>query len=367
MKSMLSIFRMAASMVCLAAVLLACVPCGTGPMDQSSDRGGYVGTLETYGPTVLVDGRTGVNGESIREGMTVRTGENSSARIRYPDGGFCQLDENTDPWFGIRVDPLTNRDCVYIRVAIGQVFINKNLHCFETPDVAGVLNSRANIKVLRSETDLAVFEGQAETYRPSGVVVKNGEFAAFSQGYLTERPRRMSSTQIKNIPSWIYHYDFTGQTSAQGWCCIDGRVIESSSQDCERRRGIFSYNEKEVRERCQRRGWCCIDGLVIESSSQDCERRRGLFSYNEKEVRERCQRRGWCCVDGRVIESSSQECERRRGLFSYNEKEVRERCQRRGWCCVDGRVIESTSQDCERRKGFFSYNEREVRERCRKR
>ncbi|SEM57458.1 hypothetical protein SAMN04489760_12331, partial [Syntrophus gentianae] len=267
MKSMLSIFRMATSMTCLVAFLLACVPCGTSPMDQSPDRGGYVGTLETYGPTVLVDGRTGINGESIREGMTVRTGENSSARIRYPDGGFCQLDENTDPWFGIRVDPLTKRDCVYIRIAIGQVFIDKNLHCYETPDVAGVLNSRANIKVLQNETDLAVFEGQAETYRPSGVVVKNRELAVFSQGYLTERPRRMSSAQIKNIPSWIYHYDFTGQMPAQGWCGIDGQVFQSFPQDCERRKGFFSYNEKEVRQRSQGQGWCCVDGRVIESSS----------------------------------------------------------------------------------------------------
>jgi len=371
MKPTLTVFCTALLMIFLSVFTQGCVlypDNGSGSGYGYSEGRRHIGTLEPTGPDVSVDGRQGRYGESISEGMTVRTGPRSSARIRYADGGFCQLDENTDPLFGIRVDKISGRECVYISIEIGQVFIDKNLHCFATPHVEGILNSRANLKVSRQETELAVFQGRAETYSPPGVLVGGQQLAVFSRGHLTQRPRDMRPKEATQIPAWLNWYDFTdrghGSSLTGGWCYSEGEIFASSPQDCNRRGGFFSYDEREVREKYRRTGWCCSNGRVFETSSQDCERRKGFFSYNEKDVRDRCRRTGWCCSDGRVFETSSQDCERRKGFFSYNEKDVRDRCRRTGWCCSDGRVFETSSQDCERRKGFFSYNEKDVRKRC---
>jgi len=85
MKATLLIFRTVLSMICLVVLAQGCVPYpynGTGPGDQYSESERDIGILETSGPNVLVNGRKGIYGESIRGGMTVRTGKSSSARIR---------------------------------------------------------------------------------------------------------------------------------------------------------------------------------------------------------------------------------------------------------------------------------------------
>ena len=193
-------------LLCLAG--WACVPIHDGTL-WDGDRGRYIGKLETSGPNVFVDARRARYGESIYEGMTVSTGEGSSARIVYPDGGFSQLDANTDPWFGIRVDGATGRECVYIRIDIGQVFIDRNLHCFETPDMAAILNSRANVRVEDGETELVVFEGSARSQRPPGVIVMPREGAVFSRSDVVDGPRFWSPQELRVRSTWPYLYDFS--------------------------------------------------------------------------------------------------------------------------------------------------------------
>ncbi len=195
--------------VVVAAAGWSCAPLpGQEGFGGHPGRGRFIGKLETSGPNVFVDSRRAKYGESIYEGTTVTTGKQSSAKIRYPDGGFSQLDENTDPWFGIRVDEATGQECVYIRVEIGQVFIDKNLHCFETPDVAAVLNSQANVMVARGRTQLVVFRGAARVQHPPGIMAGPGEEVLFSRGVLVGGPRLMRPEEIRAVSLWRHRYDF---------------------------------------------------------------------------------------------------------------------------------------------------------------
>ena len=132
--------------------------------------------------------------------------------------------------------------------------------------------------------------------------------------------RLLSSEELRSVTGW-----------RMGWCCSQGQVFESSSEDCWRRRGYFSYDENDVRERCQPRlGWCCSQGQVLESSPEDCKRRRGFFSYNENDVRERCRETsvdGYCCRAGEVFQSERAQCLRRGGQFYFSYGEAHERCR----------------------------------------
>uniref|UniRef100_A0A832A5P1 Uncharacterized protein n=1 Tax=Desulfacinum infernum TaxID=35837 RepID=A0A832A5P1_9BACT len=325
-----------------------------------------IGTLDTSGPNVYVNGRPAQAGEIIRDGMRVSTGPGSSARIRFFDDGYCQLDENTDPWFRIDRDPITNRKCLYIEVGFGQVYIIKHDVCFHTPDVSGTLNSEVNLKVEADWTELALFAGQARIDRPPGVFVGTAQLAVFSKGQLVQGLRRMSEKELQQIPAWIHGpiFDAKPPPPPKGWCCAEGRVFPASPQECQRRRGFFSYDRDDVEQRCQRQGWCCLNGKVFPASPQQCKSQGGFFSFDRDDVEQRCQRQGWCCLNGKVFPASPQQCKNQGGFFSYDRDDVEQRCQRQGWCCLNGKVFPASPQDCERRRGFFSFDRDQVEQRC---
>lgn len=289
---------------------------------------GRLGIIEVSGPEVYVDGRQGRSGDEIFDGAHVSTGLGSSARIRFADGGFCQLDENTDPWFSIGRDPVTGKKCLHVRVGFGQIYMYKHDVCFDTPDVAGIMNSKANFKITGDqETIIALIEGGAHIHRPAGLILTSKQLAVFSKGNIVEGPRMMSDKEIREIPSWIHRFHFPNiPTSDQGWCCAYGKLSQTSRQDCERNHGFFSHDRNEAMQKCQRLGWCCLQGNVFETTQDKCARRQGFFSLDRNEAIQKCQRLGWCCVDGNVFETTQDQCARRKGFFSLNRKEAQRKC-----------------------------------------
>ncbi len=305
----------------MAVCSSSCVPPNGPNWEGHPDR---LGTLEASGLEVYLDGRPGRSGDVIRDGSHVSTGAGSMARVRFSDGSFVQLDENTDPWFRIARDSVTGQRCVFIEIGFGQVYVYKHNVCIKTPDVEGILNSKANVKVMKDEaTEIALFEGRAQIHRPSGILLRSGELAVFSRGKVIKDPRRMSDREIQEIPSWVHPIE---PPPGRGWCCANGRVFQTSPQDCERSRGFFSFDRNEVLQKCQRLGWCCKDGKLFESTPEQCARTQGFFSFDRNEVLQKCQRLGWCCKDGKVFQTNREKCAQIKGFFSFNRREAQRKC-----------------------------------------
>lgn len=106
-----------------------CVPQQTGMINRppQPDSREIIGTLQAMGDRVFVNHRPASTGMRVYNGDNVSTGENSKAIVRFLQGGFVELDENTDPDF------IKKAYCLFIKVFRGQVYVEGKNICIETP------------------------------------------------------------------------------------------------------------------------------------------------------------------------------------------------------------------------------------------
>jgi hypothetical protein len=222
--------------VLAASLAGACAP--LPDTHQQPETGEVIGTLGVSGPNVFNNGKRAQNGDPVRLGDTITTGQNSSGIIEFHSGGFFQLDENTDPIFLLK--RLQKGICVVARIFSGQAFVDKQEFCIETPALDAVNNSQINIRVQAQLTGLTVLKGNVSLTRPSAAHVRAGQ-----QAIVTEkgevRLRRLSDAQLRETVRWRDSYTF------HGWCCVDGRLVAADRDQCP---ASFSFDQTRLEKRC---------------------------------------------------------------------------------------------------------------------
>lgn len=334
------------------AWLLVLVGAACAPLPAGDAGGATIGTLRVAGPNVFLNGARARDGAGVRDGDTVTTGAASSAFVAFSEGGFVQLDENTDPRFSFRVETRGRQRCIHIQIDIGQVFIDKDVQCFSTPDVTGNLGSRVNIRVSGKETIVTVLAGRALMFGEREQSVPAAGEAVWRRGRQIGSLRLLDAADLAATAAWRERYP--------GWCCVGDRLEQRLPEQCDRQR--FSFDRRQAEAGCRQRaptGWCCLGGgRLAQMPAAEC---RGFFSPDEAEARQRCPappRPGWCCSDGRLSETTASQC---RGFFADERGEAQRRCQPEGgWCCLRGKVVEMSAEQCRRGQGRFASERGEL-------
>ncbi len=134
-----------------------------------------VGTLETSGQNVWLNGERVSTEMEIYSGDEVSTGPESEAYVYFSSGGFIHIDENTDPIF----DWLKEGTCIICK--IGRILIDAKRVCAKTPQGWFTANSRISIDVTGDITTLIVVEGEVKLEGPDPRVVRSNEQLTVSQ------------------------------------------------------------------------------------------------------------------------------------------------------------------------------------------
>ena len=113
------------------------------------------------------------------------------------------------------------------------------------------------------------------------------------------------------------------------WCCVDGRVVETTPELCKEKRGRCYASREEALKYCESNlCWCCVDGEVIQINPEMCKEKQGRCFSTKEEALKYCEPRlCWCCIDGEVMQLTAMECERKRGRCYPAKEEAEKRCR----------------------------------------
>lgn len=165
---------------------------------------GRVGTLRITGSNVFLNKQHASHGATVRLGDELTTGKGSSALLTFTDGGFIQLDENTDPvftWF-------EQGKCLLIRIFKGQAYVKKERACIEGPNVQLVLGSEVNMQVEPGSSTITVVKGTATIEKPKPVAVLSAQQARVSKRGVEGKVRSLSSNELQEVVRWRDRYRF---------------------------------------------------------------------------------------------------------------------------------------------------------------
>ncbi|MEP7016322.1 MAG: hypothetical protein ABI925_12845, partial [Verrucomicrobiota bacterium] len=120
------------------------------------------------------------------------------------------------------------------------------------------------------------------------------------------------------------------------WCCIDGRVGQSTEAECRAKGGQTYRSEKEARARCgggangggdDKTCWACVNGKVVQLTKA---RARGMQCFaSREEAQSNCRPKEkekeketncWTCISGRVGQMAESKA-RARGLPCFSSRE----------------------------------------------
>ena len=199
-----------------------------------------IGVLGTAGPNVFLNSQHAQNGALVSEGDEVTTGANSSAIIDFTDGGFFQLDQNTDPLF--LKQRLQAGYCILVRMMSGQAYLDKPAFCLETPTLTAINNSQVNIIATRQQSILTLLKGNVRITRPDTLSVRPGQqVTSTARGGISTRV--LSKRALQDTTRWRSNYSF------MGWCCVRNQIRKSPRQQCPAQ--DFSFNQQRLSTRCQ--------------------------------------------------------------------------------------------------------------------
>ena len=222
----------------------------------------------------------------LQRGDVVQTGAQSAAVVRFSGGntgagtGTITLDANTRVRIGS------------IEVFFGRVFANIR-GFFETSSenvVAGVEGTRFLFAVQRDRSvNVSVADGVVSCRPRQGgwdTVRLHANEALFSAYPNRNAPRVMPADprELRDAANWAAA---VADAPEQGWCCVDGRVVPSGSNQCTGT--SFSTNRGVTELSCRppppERGWCCFGREVYQSTRAQC---RGSFSDSADAARRAC-------------------------------------------------------------------------------
>jgi hypothetical protein len=167
------------------------------------DTGG-VGTLKISGSNVFLNKQPAETGSVVHLGDELTTGKDSSALLEFTDGGFIQLDQDTDPvfsWF-------EQGKCLLIRIFKGQVYLKKEQACIEGPNVQLVLGSELNMQVEPRSSTITVVKGTATIEKPKPLAVLSAQQVQVSKRGFEGKVRSLSSEELREVVRWRDQYRF---------------------------------------------------------------------------------------------------------------------------------------------------------------
>lgn len=229
--------------VLVLGLLIALAGCAGGAYGKREPvPGGRIGTLGVSGSNVFLNGNRARGGEPVRVGDSVTTGASSSGMIEFADGGIFQLDQDTDPIFVVK--RLQAGFCILARIFQGQVFVDKQQFCIESPALDAINNSRINIRVTPQQTGITVLEGSVSVSRPQAMrILASHQLIMTRQG--EARVRELSERELAEVVRWRKNYTFSG------WCCKDSKVYPSDRGQCSA--GGFSFDRALLEAQCKPR------------------------------------------------------------------------------------------------------------------
>ena len=171
----------------LMLLVMGCIPRGPSPghQQQNTSPREKIGVLEVMGDQVSLNNEPATSGMIVYSGDNVSTGDASKAIVRFSQGGFLELDQNTDP------DLIRKAYCLLIRIFSGQVYVEGRDICIETPESESFLDSAVNVRVLPGLTIATVYRGRLTLQRPENLIItRNGQV----------RIRRTSVDDVRSLP-----------------------------------------------------------------------------------------------------------------------------------------------------------------------
>jgi hypothetical protein len=145
-----------------------------------------------------------------------------------------------------------------------------------------------------------------------------------------------------------------------GWCCVNGNVIQSTKDECNKMSGYWYLTQADALERCQPLGYCCKDGQIYVGTETKCFQIGGTFYLNQEEAILRCQQTCWCCANNKVFQAIQSQCVQLGGICYSSQSQAMQYCQTEEscWCCAYGKVFQTTQAQCVKSGGqcFSSYD-----------
>lgn len=189
--------------LCVFLILPVLVAAGCASLPPGA--GQSIGVLRVSGPNVWLDQVPARDGDPVRIGSSLATGPGSSALLEFRDGGYLQLDENTDPIF----EWLAQSKCILIRILKGQAYLKRERACVEGPNLSLVLNSEANLRIEAQPgvSEVTLLRGSAEISVPDRLRLLPGQ--RFVAGVRTVASlRNLTPNELRSVVAWRGNYRF---------------------------------------------------------------------------------------------------------------------------------------------------------------
>lgn len=186
------------SLLLLMALAGGCATLPTQP-------GQGIGVLRVSGPNVWLNGVQARDGDQVSIGYSLATGPGSGALLEFRDGGYLQLDQNTDPIF----EWLAQSKCILIRIFKGQAYLKRERACVEGPNLSLVLNSEANIRIHERPgvSEVTLVRGRAEITVPARLTLQPGQRFSASERRIAAL-RTLSPGELRSLVAWRDSYRF---------------------------------------------------------------------------------------------------------------------------------------------------------------
>jgi outer membrane protein OmpA-like peptidoglycan-associated protein len=133
----------------------------------------------------------------VYTGDEVSTGADSEAYVRFSSGGFIHMSENTDPLFNW----ISGGACLVVQVFTGQVFMEADKVCVETPHLGGVIGSQIALTVTPERTTLTVIEGKVTLQGAAAEVISSRTQVTASLSGV-ETVRHLSEQELRAVSEW---------------------------------------------------------------------------------------------------------------------------------------------------------------------
>ena len=203
-------------MAALLALLSACAPLPPAPgqaQGQALPTLRPVGRITSIeGPNAFVDrgtygaGQPAQPGQALLAGDRFYTGPGTRMKIEFWNGGYIELDENTDPSL------LQDLNClVVILFRSGRIFVDKSDACVESLGTKSQQFSKVAYAVMPAASpylQITVVEGEARTLLPAVATVPGGwRIDMDSRGMLgTGRAYPVPEEAIRQSIGWTLYY-----------------------------------------------------------------------------------------------------------------------------------------------------------------
>lgn len=203
------------SLALLLALLPACAP--LPPMPTPGEQGppalrpvGRITSIE--GPNAFVDrgnhgaGQPAQRGQALLAGDRFYTGPGTRMKIDFWNGGYIEIDENTDPSL------FQDLNCLVVSLfRSGRIFVDKSNACVESLGTKSQQFSKVVYTVMPAASpylQITVVEGEARTQQPAPATVPAGwRIDLTGRGVLGDgRAYRVPDEAIRQSIGWTQYY-----------------------------------------------------------------------------------------------------------------------------------------------------------------